>query len=127
MGKQSFTSSKASPLSSMRTYKIRGGDQLLLHVEEHGNPQGPAILFLHGFSQSRLIWQQQIHSFLAKDFRLITPDLRGHGLSEKPRGVYQDSQLWADDLHAIITNLKLSSVTICAWSYAGLVVCDYLR
>jgi len=90
----------------MKTHTVTGGG-LELHVEETGSSDGKPILFIHGFSQCRLARNQQLHSDLANDFRLIAMDIRGHGLSEKPRDVYGDSQLWADDVQAVITTLGL--------------------
>ena len=90
----------------MKTYTVTGGGGLKLHVQETGNPNGKSILFIHGFSQCRLAWNKQVHTDLAKDFRLVVLDIRGHGLSEKPRDVYGDSKLWADDVHAVITTLS---------------------
>ena len=46
-------------------------------------------------------------SELAANYRLVAMDMRGHGLSDKPRDSYNDSKLWADDIHAIIEGLQL--------------------
>jgi pimeloyl-ACP methyl ester carboxylesterase len=54
-------------------------------------------------------------------------DLRGHGLSDKPRDGYTDSRLWADDIHAVIQQLSLDNPLLCGWSYGPLVILDYLR
>jgi non-heme chloroperoxidase len=54
-------------------------------------------------------------------------DMRGHGLSDKPRESYADSRLWADDLHAVITDLDLEQPVVCGWSYGSLVILDYIR
>jgi pimeloyl-ACP methyl ester carboxylesterase len=50
-------------------------------------------------------------------------------MSEQPRdaAAYLDSQLWADDLHAVIQQLRLKRPVLVAWSYGGFVVTDYLR
>ncbi len=111
----------------MQADKVEGGGGLLIHVEDHGNPYGPPILFIHGFSQCRLCWNKQINSPLADSHRLVTMDLRGHGRSEKPRDVYGDSALWADDVAAVIKALDLDRPVLCGWSYGGTVICDYLR
>jgi pimeloyl-ACP methyl ester carboxylesterase len=86
------------------------------------------ILLLHGIFQCHLTWSTQYAAPLAKDYRIIAPDLRGHGLSDKPLDAeqYANSALWADDLHAVIDGLSLERPLIVAWSYAGYVVCDYL-
>jgi len=111
----------------MKTYTVIGGGGISLHVDETGNLNGKPLLFIHGFSQSRLCWNKQMHSDLEKDFRLIAMDIRGHGLSEKPKDAYGDSRLWAEDIHAVITTLGLEKPVLSGWSYGGVIICDYLR
>ncbi|HTT02459.1 MAG TPA: alpha/beta hydrolase [Steroidobacteraceae bacterium] len=111
----------------MRSQMITGGAGVRLHVIESGNPRGQPILFIHGFSQSSLAWSRQLQSELRDDFRLVALDLRGHGCSDKPREAYGTSQLWADDVHAVIEALHLDRPILCGWSYGPLVILDYLR
>lgn len=111
----------------MKTQTVTGGGGIKLHVAETGNPQGRPILFIHGFSQCGLCWKKQMESDLANDFRLVALDIRGHGLSDKPQGAYGDTQLWADDVNAVITELALEKPVLVGWSYGGVLVCDYLR
>lgn len=68
-----------------------------------------------------------MNSELADNHRLIAMDLRGHGLSDKPREGYADSRLWADDLRAVIKALNLDHPILCGWSYGPLVILDYVR
>ena len=111
----------------MHTYRVTGGGGLKLHVQETGNPHGKPILFIHGFSQCRLAWNKQLPSDLAHDFRLVAMDVRGHGWSEKPRDAYGDSQLWADDVHAVIRTLGLDHPVLSGWSYGGIMMLDYVH
>jgi non-heme chloroperoxidase len=111
----------------MKTHRIVGGGGTQLHLVETGNASGRPILFIHGFSQSWLAWSRQLHSDLAADFRLIAMDMRGHGLSDKPRDAYSDSRLWADDVNAAIKDLDLDRPILCGWSYGPLVMLDYVR
>ena len=99
---------------------------MALFVEETGNPGGRPVLFLHGLSQCRLAWDRQLRSGLGRDLRLVAVDLRGHGLSGKPRDGYGDGALWAADVHTVITSLELDRPILCGWSYGGVVVGDYL-
>jgi len=111
----------------MKHHAIAGGGGSLLHLVETGNPNGQAILFLHGFSQCSLAWSRQLSSDLAKSYRLVAMDLRGHGSSDKPRDAYGDSKLWADDVNAAIRQLELDQPILCGWSYGPLVILDYFR
>jgi non-heme chloroperoxidase len=111
----------------MNSHKITGGGGVQIHLVEAGNSRGRPILFIHGFSQCGLAWSQQMNSDLAQDYRLIAMDVRGHGLSDKPREGYGDSRLWADDVNAAIQALSLDHPILCGWSYGPLVILDYLR
>jgi non-heme chloroperoxidase len=111
----------------MRTRRVEGGGGVQLHVVETGNPQGRPILFIHGASQCWLQWSRQMNSSLAEEHRLVALDMRGHGLSDKPRDGYHDSKLWADDIHAVIQALKLDHPVLSGWSYGPLVFLDYIR
>ena len=111
----------------MKTHKITGGGSTGLHLSETGNPRGRPILFIHGFSQCGLAWSRQMNSDLAEDHRLVAMDMRGHGLSDKPREGYAESRLWADDVNAVIQTLRLDRPVLCGWSYGSLVILDYVR
>jgi non-heme chloroperoxidase len=111
----------------MKSHMITGGGGIQLHVVETGNASRQSIVFIHGLSQCSLAWSRQLNSELADTFRLVAMDIRGHGLSEKPREGYADARLWADDVRAVIKTLNLDHPILCGWSYGPLVILDYLR
>jgi non-heme chloroperoxidase len=111
----------------MKHHTITGGGGAQIHVVETGNPRGLPILFIHGLSQCWLTWSRQLSSDLADRYRLVAMDMRGHGLSEKPRNGYADSRLWADDVDAVLRVLSLDRPVLCGWSYGPLVILDYVR
>jgi non-heme chloroperoxidase len=60
---------------------VKTPDGLTISAQDWGNPTGPEIVFIHGFSQSHLSWIKQVtNSDLAKEFHMVTYDLRGHGI-----------------------------------------------
>ena len=80
-----LTSTRRSGGRAGREHEVRGGGGLRLHAREWGNPDGPAILFIHGWSQSELCWARQV----ARRARRATSassrsTTAGHGMSEKP-------------------------------------------
>jgi pimeloyl-ACP methyl ester carboxylesterase len=113
----------------MKLHTVPGGGGLRLHVREWGQADGPAILFIHGWSQNHLSWAKQYDSSLADEFRLVAYDLRGHGMSEAPLEPenYTDERLWADDVKAIIEQLALDQPVLVGWSYGAFVIADYVR
>jgi pimeloyl-ACP methyl ester carboxylesterase len=118
-----------TPTARMKVHEVHGGGGLRLHVREWGRADGPPIVFIHGLSQSHLCWARQYESALAEEFRLVAYDLRGHGMSQAPPEPehYADGRLWADDLAAVIEQLRLDRPVLVGWSYGGFVICDYLR
>jgi len=50
-------------------------------------------------------------------------------MSEAPReaSAYQNPQLWADDIAAVLKELHLERPILVGWSYGGFIICDYLR
>jgi non-heme chloroperoxidase len=72
---------------------VKTPDGLTISAQDWGNPTGPEILFIHGFSQSHMSWMRQVDSDLTKEFHIVTYDLRGHGNSDKPLdpGAYRNS------------------------------------
>src|SRR5918911_3794705 len=55
-----------------------------VHYQDAGPEDGPAILLIHGFVSSTLVWSEVFLRMAAEGFRVIVPDLLGHGFSEKP-------------------------------------------
>lgn len=108
---------------------IEGGGGLKLHVRDWGPRDAPAIVLLHGWSQHHLCWSKQFDSRLSDEFRIVAPDLRGHGQSEAPLEPenYTKGSLWADDVAALISRLDLTTPVIAGWSYGGFIIGDYLR
>jgi len=103
-------------------------DGVRVSVGEWGNPAGPEILLIHGQAQSHLSFTRQFESDLARAFRLVAYDLRGHGLSDKPDHVraYQDGMRWADEVQAVITAKQLRKPVVVGWSLGGRVLRQYL-
>ncbi len=63
---------------------VRSGD-LRVNVATAGD--GPPVVLLHGFPDSWRLWRHQIDALAASGHRVIAPDLRGFGESDRPSGV----------------------------------------
>ncbi|KAG9232541.1 Alpha/Beta hydrolase protein [Amylocarpus encephaloides] len=70
-------------------------------VEDLGKPW---LLLIHGFTGSSAVWQRNIPAF-SSQYRVIAPDLRGHGFSEKPKHGYQVMRL-AMDIRELVQLLQ---------------------
>ena len=61
------------------------GDGVELAVLDEG--EGQSVLLLHGFPDSSYLWRHQIPALVGAGMRVIAPDLRGFGESERPEAV----------------------------------------
>lgn len=74
---------------------------LRMHYVEAG--EGPVVVLLHGFPESWWSWRYQIEPLARAGFRVVAPDLRGYGETDK-HGPY-DLDTLADDVCALIVSL----------------------
>jgi len=109
-------------------YTVTAPDGVALAVQEAGDPDGPAIVFIHGLLGSRLNWEQQTSSPALQGYRMVTYDLRGHGLSGQPHDAeaYRDGRRYADDLAAVLKASGARRPALVGWSLGGVVISNYL-
>ncbi|MFE0351867.1 alpha/beta fold hydrolase [Streptomyces nigra] len=62
-------------------HRVPVADGVALHAAVGGS--GPAVVLLHGFPQTHLMWRH-VAADLAADHTVICPDLRGYGASDRP-------------------------------------------
>lgn len=88
-----------------------------LHYDEAGS--GPAIVLIHGFGDSGLLWQAQVDHFKDR-YRVVTMDMRGHGRSEAPEdlGLYTQDQV-VEDVRAIMDALDIPRAVVGGHSLGG--------
>src|ERR1700704_1055378 len=94
-----------------------------LHYEDHGS--GNPVVLIHGYPLSGASWERQVPALLNAGFRVITYDRRGFGKSSQPTVGY-DYDTFADDLHKLITQLKLRDATLVGFSMGAGEVARYL-
>lgn len=98
-------------------------DGVSLYNEVHGS--GEPVLFVHGFPLSGRLWDPTV-SLLQDRFKLIVPDLRGHGRS----GVSEDVSMarYADDLAALLDVAGVKGrVTVVGHSMGGYIAFELYR
>ena len=72
--------------------------------------EGPAVLLLHGYGESGDMWAP-LAARLARNHKVIVPDLRGLGLSSRPAGGY-DKKTQAEDMAGVLDALKIDKVDL---------------
>jgi pimeloyl-ACP methyl ester carboxylesterase len=103
----------------------------LKYVELHGDRvayrdqgSGEALLLIHGMAGSSDTWRA-VMPRLAKNYRVVAPDLLGHGESAKPRGDYSLGAfaVWLRDL---LDELGITQATIVGQSLGGGVAMQFV-
>ncbi|MVZ97152.1 alpha/beta hydrolase [Sphingorhabdus sp. IMCC26285] len=91
---------------------------LTVHFRDEGKRDGRAIVLIHGSNASLHTWQPWV-KILGADYRIITLDLPGHGLTgAHPGGVY-DYPVFVDVVDRLMTRLKVKSAVIGGNSMGG--------
>ena len=91
-------------------------DSMRMYYEEHGTPDGPPLMLLHGFTQTGDFWSNQLAAFGAH-YRLLVPDLRGHGRTNNPGGLSaMNHRQFARDIIALCRALGVESAAFCGES-----------
>jgi 3-oxoadipate enol-lactonase len=97
--------------------KVEGGS-LFACVNDADVPGAPSILLSNSLATTHHIWDAQV-SFLAKRYRVIRYDTRGHGKSDAPPAPYRLEQLVADAL-AVLDHLRVEQAAFMGISLGGM-------
>ncbi len=82
--------------------------------------RGPLVILLHGFPERWTSWRAQIPALAAAGYRVVAPDLRGYGQSDKPASGY-DMPTLAGDVAALVTALGEERATVVGHDWGGAV------
>src|SRR5438552_7735857 len=97
---------------------------LELYYEDHGS--GDPVVLIHGFPLSGSSWEKQLPVLLESGHRVITYDRRGFGKSSQPTTGY-NYDTFAEDLHKLVTHLRLRNFALVGFSMGGGEVARYSR
>ncbi len=95
------------------------GRPLRLHYASCGDERRPLLLLLHGFPEGWFGWRAVMPAF-ARRFRVVAPDLRGYGRSDKPEGIdaYRAGAIVAD-LDALVDALGHDRCVLVGHDWGG--------
>ncbi|MBI5948273.1 MAG: alpha/beta fold hydrolase [Chloroflexi bacterium] len=100
-------------------------DGVTLFYETWGSPEAPAVVLLHGFTSDQRMWLPHVEAF-AEDYRVIVPDLRGHGRSASPEDPAAYSmETYAEDLRALLDDVGADVCALIGCSFGGMVALQF--
>ena len=83
------------------------------------------LLLLHGMADHALVWSS-LGDYLAADYHIVAPDMRGHGESSKPEKDYTFTSA-ISDLEALMDKLGWSTAHIVSHSWTGKLAAIWAR
>lgn len=96
-------------------------DGIRVHYQEAGDKTNPALVLIHGFASSTLVWSKVFLSLAEAGFRVIAVDLLGYGYSGKPRNGEYTIAGQARLLIGLLDRLGIKRATLVGSSYGGAV------
>jgi pimeloyl-ACP methyl ester carboxylesterase len=99
-----------------RYMDLPGG--LHVHYRDQGNPRGPPIVMIHGFAASLDAWEPWV-ARLGNDYRIVTLDLPGHGLTRAPSTYVISLDRYADLVDTVAGRLQLGPYVVVGNSMGG--------
>jgi pimeloyl-ACP methyl ester carboxylesterase len=93
-----------------------------LHWNLAGDKQ--PIIFLHGLASNAHIWEFVAENLSTRDYPLLAPEARGHGLTDKPENGY-GFEVMTRDLSAFIQACNLDNPLLVGHSWGATIALDY--
>ncbi|MEM7112046.1 MAG: alpha/beta fold hydrolase [Chloroflexota bacterium] len=102
---------------------VAGADLSVLDLHPAGATK--TIMFVHGYAGVLESWEFQINHFVAQNFRVVAPDLRGHGQSDAPYTQYTMAEM-VSDLQSVVEHLDFpDQFILVAHSFGGSIATEY--
>lgn len=96
-------------------------DGVRVHYQEAGDSNAPALVLIHGFASSTLVWSRVFLKLAGAGFRVIAPDMLGYGYSDKPSNWEYTIGGQAKLIVRLLDALKISRAIVVGSSYGGAV------
>lgn len=96
-------------------------DGVRVHYQEAGRSDAAAMILIHGFASSNLVWSKVLLEFGEAGFRVIAPDLLGYGYSAKPRQLDYTIASQAKMVLSLMKQLGIDRAVLVGSSYGGAV------
>ena len=108
--------------SASRYVDLPGG--VHMHYRDEGNRNGETLLLIHGYSASLHTWERWVYE-LGGDYRIVTLDLPGHGLTRAPAGYAASIEAFRDAVDGFAQAENLTRFALAGNSMGGNVAWEY--
>jgi 3-oxoadipate enol-lactonase len=107
----------------------KAADGTLIRYADHGPATGPAMVLLHGLGANGTQFAADAQHFAQQGWRVLVPDVRGHGQSEAPRGYRTEDfaiPVLASDMLAVLDAAGVDAVDWVGNSLGGIIALSLL-
>ncbi len=94
--------------------EFKGFAGIKLEADDIGSADDPSIILLHGFGQTRKVWEDVAVGLEQAGRHVINVDLRGHGGSDWPADGRYDFDAYVEDLRAVLGQMRTRPVVVAA-------------
>lgn len=114
-----------SVYASSKSRFLKSGGEVQLHFRDTGPRKAPVVILVHGYSASLETWKPWVRD-LRRDYRVVSLDLPGHGLSRCIDNEDIGIEQFVDSIDTVAQSLGISRFTLVgssmgghtAWAYA---------
>ena len=103
----------------METRRI-DSNGIRINVLTDGPSDGDPVLLIHGFPETSYEWRKQIPALVDAGYRVIVPDTRGFGKSDKPPGPYSRAML-SDDMVGVLDHFDVEQAAVVGHDWGGII------
>jgi pimeloyl-ACP methyl ester carboxylesterase len=104
--------------------ELTRGDFTTFYAEA-GDLESPAVVLLHGFTSDNRMWLP-VAGPLSEDYRVIAPDLRGHGWTTAPEDLDSYTmETYAADIRDLLDDLEIDVCALVGCSFGGMVALQF--
>ena len=93
---------------------FKGFAGVRLEADDIGSADDPSIVLLHGFGQTRKVWENVAVGLEQAGRHVINVDLRGHGGSDWPADGRYGFNAYVEDLRAVLGQMRTRPVVVAA-------------
>ena len=111
------TETPARPATALNHVRLSNG--ITLHYAAQGPTTGPALVLLHGFTDSWFSFSRVL-PLMPPEMRIVAPDMRGHGDSDRPSNGYRLADM-ADDVVRLLDALQIPKAVLVGHSMGSFV------
>jgi non-heme chloroperoxidase len=112
-----ITTDAAAPSTALNHVRLSNG--IGLHYATQGPATGPALVMLHGFTDSWFSFSRAL-PLMSSEMRVVAPDMRGHGDSDRPSIGYRLADM-ADDVVRMLDALQIPKAVLVGHSMGSFV------